>query len=70
MTLDVAMGMLACGGAFVTKIFQGVGIEGLISAAKIDSLTSNDLPPWLVVMPPLKPIWSAVIVYLNHVRGR
>lgn len=34
MTLDVAMGMLAPGGAFVTKIFQGVGIEGLISAAK------------------------------------
>lgn len=34
MTLDVAMGMLAPGGAFVTKIFQGVGIEGLIKAAK------------------------------------
>ena len=34
MTLDVAMGMLAPGGAFVTKIFQGVGIEGLIAAAK------------------------------------
>ena len=34
MTLDVAMGMLAPGGAFVTKIFQGVGIEGLILAAK------------------------------------
>ena len=34
MTLDVAMGILAPGGAFVTKIFQGVGIEGLILAAK------------------------------------
>lgn len=34
MTLDVAMDMLAPGGAFVTKIFQGVGIEGLIKAAK------------------------------------
>ena len=34
MTLDVAMGMLASGGSFVTKIFQGVGIEGLIRAAK------------------------------------
>ena len=34
MTLDVAMEILAPGGAFVTKIFQGVGIEGLILAAK------------------------------------
>ena len=34
MTLDVAMEMLASGGSFVTKIFQGVGIEGLIRAAK------------------------------------
>ena len=34
MTLDVAMDMLAPGGSFVTKIFQGVGIEGLIQAAK------------------------------------
>ena len=28
MTLDVAMDMLVPGGSFVTKIFQGVGIEG------------------------------------------
>ena len=70
MTLDVAMGMLAPGGAFVTKIFQGVGIEGLILLQKIDSLTSNDLLLWLVAMPPLKLIWSAVIVCLNLVRGR
>jgi len=34
MTLDVAMDMLVPGGSFVTKIFQGVGIEGLIQAAK------------------------------------
>lgn len=34
MTLDVAMGMLVPGGSFVTKIFQGVGIEGLIEAAR------------------------------------
>ena len=34
MTLDVAMDLLTPGGAFVTKIFQGVGIEGLIKAAK------------------------------------
>ena len=34
MTLDVAMEILASGGSFVTKIFQGVGIEGLIRAAK------------------------------------
>ena len=34
MTLDVAMGMLVPGGTFVTKIFQGVGIEGLIEAAR------------------------------------
>ena len=70
MTLDVAMGMLAPGGAFVTKIFQGVGIEGLISAAKDRFTNVQRFAPWLVVMPPLKPIWSAVIVYLNHVRGR
>ena len=35
MVLDVAMTILAPGGSFVTKIFQGVGIEGLIEAAKM-----------------------------------
>ena len=34
MTLDVAMELLPPGGSFVTKIFQGVGIEGLVKAAK------------------------------------
>ena len=34
MVLDAAMPILSPGGTFVTKIFQGVGIEGLINAAK------------------------------------
>ena len=34
MVLDVAMTILAPGGSFVTKIFQGVGIEGLIEQQK------------------------------------
>tara|TARA_Y100001970_G_scaffold238118_1_gene299119 strand:- start:23214 stop:23963 length:750 start_codon:yes stop_codon:yes gene_type:complete len=34
MTLDVAMELLPPGGSFVTKIFQGIGIEGLVKAAK------------------------------------
>ena len=32
--LDVAMGVLQPGGTFVTKTFQGTGIEGLVDAAK------------------------------------
>ncbi len=32
--LDVAMALLCPGGSFVTKIFQGAGIEGLVDAAK------------------------------------
>jgi hypothetical protein len=35
MVLDAAMPILTPGGSFVTKIFQGVGIEGLINAAKM-----------------------------------
>ena len=35
MVLDAAMPILTPGGSFVTKIFQGVGIEGLIEAAKM-----------------------------------
>ena len=35
MVLDAAMPILNPGGSFVTKIFQGVGIEGLIEAAKM-----------------------------------
>jgi hypothetical protein len=35
MVLDAAMPILNPGGSFVTKIFQGVGIEGLIDAAKM-----------------------------------
>jgi 23S rRNA (uridine2552-2'-O)-methyltransferase len=35
MVLDAAMPILTPGGSFVTKIFQGVGIEGLIDAAKM-----------------------------------
>ena len=35
MALDVADDLLAPGGSFVTKVFQGVGIEGLIEAAKL-----------------------------------
>ncbi|MCH1591607.1 MAG: RlmE family RNA methyltransferase [Candidatus Thalassarchaeaceae archaeon] len=32
--LDVAMGVLQAGGTFVSKTFQGTGIEGLVDAAK------------------------------------
>ena len=32
--LDVAVGVLQPGGTFVTKTFQGTGIEGLVDAAK------------------------------------
>tara|TARA_B100001123_G_scaffold447173_1_gene603917 strand:- start:7422 stop:8162 length:741 start_codon:yes stop_codon:yes gene_type:complete len=35
MALDVASDLLAPGGCFVTKAFQGAGIEGLVDAAKI-----------------------------------
>lgn len=35
MALDVAYNLLAPGGCFVTKVFQGAGIEGLIDAAKL-----------------------------------
>ena len=34
LVLDAAMRFIPSGGAFVTKIFQGVGIEGLVDAAK------------------------------------
>ena len=34
MALDVASVLLAPGGGFVTKVFQGAGIEGLVGAAK------------------------------------
>jgi len=34
MSLDVAAKMLLPGGCFVTKVFQGAGIEGLVNAAK------------------------------------
>jgi 23S rRNA (uridine2552-2'-O)-methyltransferase len=34
MALDVASALLAPGGCFVTKVFQGAGIEGLVDAAK------------------------------------
>jgi|TARA_B110000495_G_C22900326_1_gene525346 23S rRNA (uridine2552-2'-O)-methyltransferase len=34
LVMDIAMKVLAPGGNFVTKIFQGTGIEGLIGAAK------------------------------------
>ena len=35
MALDVASDLLAPGGDFVTKVFQGAGIEGLVEAAKM-----------------------------------
>ena len=35
MALDVAAELLSPGGCFVTKVFQGAGIEGLIDAAKL-----------------------------------
>ena len=35
MALDVASDLLAPGGGFVTKVFQGAGIEGLVEAAKM-----------------------------------
>ena len=35
MALDVACDLLPPGGCFVTKVFQGAGIEGLIDAAKL-----------------------------------
>ena len=35
MALDVASDLLSPGGCFVTKVFQGAGIEGLVDAAKI-----------------------------------
>jgi len=34
MSLDIAANMLSPGGCFVTKVFQGAGIEGLVNAAK------------------------------------
>ncbi len=34
MALDVACELMAPGGSFVTKVFQGAGIEGLVDAAK------------------------------------
>ena len=34
MALDLAATMLMPGGCFVTKVFQGAGIEGLVNAAK------------------------------------
>ena len=35
MALDVASALLSPGGSFVTKVFQGAGIEGLVEAAKM-----------------------------------
>ena len=35
MALDIATGLLVPGGCFVTKVFQGSGIEGLVNAAKL-----------------------------------
>ena len=35
MALDVADELLVPGGCFITKVFQGAGIEGLIDAAKL-----------------------------------
>ncbi|MBI88429.1 MAG: 23S rRNA methyltransferase [Euryarchaeota archaeon] len=35
MALEVASILLSPGGCFVTKVFQGLGIEGLVDAAKI-----------------------------------
>ena len=35
MALDVASDLLPPGGSFITKVFQGAGIEGLVDAAKI-----------------------------------
>ena len=35
MALDVACDLLPPGGCFITKVFQGAGIEGLIGAAKL-----------------------------------
>ena len=35
MALDVASDILVPGGSFVTKVFQGAGIEGLVEAAKM-----------------------------------
>jgi len=34
LVLDAAMRFVPAGGSFVTKIFQGIGIEGLVDAAK------------------------------------
>ena len=34
MVFDFTLPLLAPGGAFVTKIFQGTGIEGVVNAAK------------------------------------
>ena len=34
MALDVASELLSPGGSFITKVFQGAGIEGLVDAAK------------------------------------
>ena len=34
LALDVASNLLIPGGSFVTKVFQGAGIEGLVGAAK------------------------------------
>ncbi|MAH98938.1 MAG: 23S rRNA methyltransferase [Euryarchaeota archaeon] len=35
MALDVATKVLTPGGSFITKVFQGAGIEGLVDAAKL-----------------------------------
>jgi|TARA_B100001996_G_scaffold279627_1_gene220131 23S rRNA (uridine2552-2'-O)-methyltransferase len=35
MALDVAAELLSPGGCFITKVFQGAGIEGLVDAAKL-----------------------------------
>ena len=35
MALDVATEVLTQGGSFITKVFQGAGIEGLVEAAKL-----------------------------------
>lgn len=43
--LDVASDMLAPGGCFVTKVFQGSGVEGLVDASKLRFSTVGRFSP-------------------------
>ena len=45
MALDVATELLIPGGCFVTKVFQGAGIEGLVNAAKLRFSTVGRYSP-------------------------